>query len=211
MKEETREWVLVRLLYKNRIILAISSTKEEFEDRFDKDRSKVAAKKFMKSSEGVPENEHDELMRSIVDEVAEDFVSMKHRYLEEDFFKYHKEAQVKRSDLEELYLSKRVSETNVFSLETEEKKNELRILRIEFNSILESCIESGCIKKDEDKKIYLTDLGKKFAGIGGLLRAYGREISDFIKDWRLVVGTMILFAGAVKWEWFLAKALMLLK
>ena len=103
-----------------------------------------------------------------------------------------------------------MSETNIFSVDNEEDKEQIRSLRIEFNSVLESCIAGGYIKKDE-KKIYLAPEGKKFASFGGLCKAYGKEMSEFIKDWRYVVGTLALFAGAIKWEWFLAKALAFIK
>tara|TARA_B100000745_G_scaffold295726_1_gene240185 strand:+ start:3753 stop:4391 length:639 start_codon:yes stop_codon:yes gene_type:complete len=200
MKEVTQMWILVRLLYKNRFILAISATREDG-DRRHKERIHELSMQELEnlSLEKLSATEQDEQIDNIVEKVKSELASVHDHFRDSYFYEYNKEARVKRHDLEELYLSRHVEETNIFSIEDEKDKDKIRFMRIEFNSILESCISNGYVDKD-DKEIFLTNEGKKFASIGGLVRIYGREMGEFINDWKIVVITIVALVGAIKWE-----------
>ena len=192
-------WRMVRLLKKNRLALAIVASRKDSEHSFNRRVTEITIERFEERGGGkLQGEEHEELLDSILADVRSDLEKIKPLLLEGVFYEYHREARVNRHDLEEMYLAAKLPETNIYSIDDEVERDKCRSMRIEYNSILQSCIDNiePYIKEDEDDKakVFLTVDGKKFAGIDGLLKA---EIAEMGILWTIVVSVAFTVIGAV--------------
>lgn len=199
-------WHLVRLLYENRIALAISACNEDSEEKYD-ERLKELALKRLEDMGGlsISQEQRTDFIKKVLSDIEAEMGPLKHVFIEEGFREYNKEAHVKRADFKDLYLTSKGIEPNIYKIQVEEEKERNRTIAIEFDSVLESCIDasSGYIKLDDNgKKIYLTALGKKFAAKDGLVKGLGNELSEILGSWKLVVLTVITTVGILKIGWF---------
>lgn len=198
MKQIWEMWKIVTLFYKNRKSLASHACKEDFSSKFDERVRQIVIEKFKNDKDSLPEGvDNDKLLEKIYKEVKDDMGKYKDSFVEGEFYSYHKEPRVNREDLVSLYLEKTGIEPNIFQIEDEEGKEKNRQLRLQFNSVVESCIdpENSFIKVCDENlnKVYLTAKGKKFAGIDGLLKAWIIEFG--------VLSSVITTAIVVGFPW----------
>ncbi len=174
MKEVWRMWLLVRLFYKNRMVLASQACKQDAKTKFNERIKELTIEEFQKTKhiELLKEDEKSKILEEVYNRVKADMEKYTDLYTESAFYEYNHEAQVNRSDLTDLFLQEKGVEPSLFSQKNEADKERNRINRLEFNSILESCIDpkNNYIGKC-DEKVCLTPEGKKFGGLDGLFKA----------------------------------------
>lgn len=204
MKEIWNMWKLVRFFYNNRMVLASQACKDDSKDRFNKRISELVVEEFEKREPELPtKEEKDKAFEGIYNKVRTDMDEYADMFIEGGFYSYNKEARVNRNDLAKLFLQEQKIEPNIFKIEDELKKEESRIARIGYNSIVDSCIDdkNGYIKKcnDDKNKIYLSAEGKKFSGIDGLLKAEISELGVLRSFVLAVLGTL----GVTNFDWII--------
>lgn len=69
-------------------------------------------------------------------------------------------------------------------------------------SVLLSCINCGYVDQDKQNKslIFMTEEGKSFASIDGLLIAIGKNIRDVLKVWQIIIISIIATLGAANYQ-----------
>jgi hypothetical protein len=189
-------WGLIRFFSDTEACLALDFISEKAQEELINTVEDEIEKKSKSEAKKLGRRLTREESKKIVKEAEADFKTL-HEYLSyQQSSQYHQEVIINRKDLVYHYLfvcNPRLARANKQADIDDKLANiEFREMRIEINSILESCIDesNGYIKKhpSSDLAISLTGKGKKFASIDGLIR---EEIKSFGVIWSVTVGVIV--------------------